>query len=121
CFTPQLSQIWISYSPWSLTPEFDPFETRNSTWTSRSPKSCLLSRSRSRPLGPLTRMVLPGLADSKRGLAASTPTLSASSQLPKGLRHESRSVKSIHPLSSADVAAEDAASRTIKENKKCLK
>ena len=43
------------------TPEFESFDTMNSTWARTSPNSCLLRRLTVFPVGPLRMAPVPGL------------------------------------------------------------
>src|SRR5262245_9105790 len=88
--TPQLSKIWISYSPLNFTPELEPLGTMNSIDSSRSPNDCLVSKLFVRPFGPLTMAPVPFSPASRRGFAGSSPTLPATNHSPVGGRQAAK-------------------------------
>src|SRR5262249_15334332 len=96
-FFPQLSWIWISYSPSNLTPELEPLGIRNSTWASIGPNFCLVRKSWALPFLPLRMTPLPGLATS---LLAFVESSSASPQISHSSARASQASSSLAPIRS---------------------
>src|SRR6516164_4533893 len=96
-------------------PELELLGIKNSSCTSTSPNSCLLSKFFVRPLGPLIIISLPGSKARSFGLSGWTRTLLASAQSACGSFQASNAERSIQS-GAADPAAEKLAA-TSKETK----